>query len=144
MTSFFDKQIPGREPLKRETGERFPGYGVQPHVSGGARMAGFLNVKEAALYLGVHVTTLATRAKAGAVPATKIGRKWLFSQRLLTIFIEEEMLKRVSDSKIASDWLCHSTNEKTLHTGGLSYQQLSENADHYRRALGLQTEKKPR
>jgi excisionase family DNA binding protein len=41
------------------------------------------NVEQAAKFLHVHRDTLYTLASRGEVPATKIGRRWVFSSRRL-------------------------------------------------------------
>ena len=64
-----------------------------------------LTLVEAAAFLRVHKTTLTERVKAGAVPAAKVGRAWVFIETDLIIYIREQ-------------YLCHSSKEKTVSTGG--------------------------
>ncbi len=47
-----------------------------------------LRLAEAASMCGVHPDTLSAMARAGDVPATKIGRSWVFSTRLLQEWID--------------------------------------------------------
>lgn len=47
-----------------------------------------LTAKEAAEYLKLSVETVKAKARAGQMPAAKIGRKWRFSQRQLLDWIE--------------------------------------------------------
>lgn len=50
-------------------------------------MEKILLLKDAAAFLHLHPVTLSQRAKAGAIPATKLGKRWIFSQRQLLEFI---------------------------------------------------------
>ena len=47
-----------------------------------------LTAKEAAAYLKLSVETVKAKARAGQMPAAKIGREWRFSQRQLLAWIE--------------------------------------------------------
>ena len=48
-----------------------------------------LTAKEAAAYLKLSVETVKAKARAGQMPAAKIGREWRFSQRQLLAWIED-------------------------------------------------------
>ncbi len=52
-------------------------------------MSEVLTAKEAAEYLKLSVETVKAKARAGQMPATKIGREWRFSQRQLLKWIED-------------------------------------------------------
>ncbi len=47
-----------------------------------------LTAKEAAAYLKLSVETVKAKARAGQMPAAKIGREWRFSRRQLLAWIE--------------------------------------------------------
>ena len=64
-----------------------------------------LTLVEAAAFLRVHKTTLTERVKAGAVPAAKVGRAWVFIETDLIIYIREQ-------------YLCHSSKETKAISGG--------------------------
>lgn len=62
-----------------------------------------LTLAEAAEIAKCHPDTLADLARAGEAPGTKIGRSWVFSERLLVEWIEKR---------------CLSTAERAPRTGG--------------------------
>ena len=64
-----------------------------------------LNLQEAAALLCVHKTTLSERAKAGLVPAAKVGRAWTFIEQDLVTFLREQ-------------YSCHSTKTPAAKSGG--------------------------
>jgi len=47
-----------------------------------------LTSKAAAEFLSIHEKTLIKKARAGVIPAAKIGREWRFSRRQLVEWIE--------------------------------------------------------
>jgi excisionase family DNA binding protein len=53
-----------------------------------------LNAKEAAEFLGFNPYTIREKARAGEIPALKVGRQWRFSRQALLAFIEG---RRVED-----------------------------------------------
>lgn len=61
-----------------------------------------LNIAEAAELLKCHPDSLRRLAKSGQIPSIKIGRPWIFSQRMLMEWLEKRMQARVT-SKGASD-----------------------------------------
>lgn len=51
-----------------------------------------LTLEEAAEILRLHQHTLRKLARAGAVPATKYGRQWRFSRKLLEEHLREKSM----------------------------------------------------
>lgn len=47
-----------------------------------------MNVRQAALYLGVAHDTLYRHAREGNIPAFRIGRRWRFKKGLLDLWME--------------------------------------------------------
>ena len=98
-----------------------------------------LSLVEAAALLRIHPVTLQARARAGVIPAAKIGRAWVFIREDLLGYIRLKYGWRASqgDRKEVSE--CHSTDAKIHGIGG----SVSTTADaEYSRALGLATKKK--
>ena len=52
-------------------------------------MATILNVADAAAFLGVHPNSIRSYAKAGTIPAVKLGRGWRFIQDDLVAWMRE-------------------------------------------------------
>ena len=50
-----------------------------------------LNIKDVAKYLDVHTTTIYKYAKAGKIPAFKIGSDWRFHKKFIDQWIEDQM-----------------------------------------------------
>ena len=57
-----------------------------------------LDLAGAALLLKVHPKTLQQLARRGRVPACKVGRAWVFVERLLLDYLEAQALARVDDA----------------------------------------------
>lgn len=55
-----------------------------------------LSLDQAASLLHVHPKTLQRMAHSGAIPACKIGRAWVFVERLLIDHLVTQSLARVS------------------------------------------------
>jgi excisionase family DNA binding protein len=70
-----------------------------------------MSLEEAAQILFVHPDTLAGMARAGTVPACKVGRAWVFSTRLVQEWIDAR---------------CQSTAAKERPTGGSASVSLAE------------------
>lgn len=51
---------------------------------------GVLDVTGAARFLGVSSTTIYKLARAGEIPARRVGKEWRFSHARLTKWLEEE------------------------------------------------------
>lgn len=54
----------------------------------------YLNLKEAAAFLGCSETTLYKKAKKGEVPGAKAGGSWRFPRRDLEKYMRREPLKQ--------------------------------------------------
>lgn len=54
-----------------------------------------INLTEAAALAHCHPDTLADLARAGEAPGAKIGRSWVFSERLLVEWIENGSGQRI-------------------------------------------------
>jgi len=48
-----------------------------------------LNLKEAAIVLGVHWKTLESMARNGRIPALKVGKRWRFRLTSLNTWLED-------------------------------------------------------
>lgn len=105
-------------------------------------MEKILLLKDAAAFLHLHPVTLSQRAKAGAIPATKLGKRWIFSQRQLLEFIEAQAVKNAAQQLGNETWQATSTNAKTRLTGGSSSKLYAENRAHYSAALAPRTSAK--
>lgn len=49
-----------------------------------------LNLKEAAVFLKLHPTTLRQRAAVGRIPAARIGRRWVFLEEDLAAYVRKQ------------------------------------------------------
>ena len=96
-----------------------------------------LDLKDAARLLHVHPKTLQGLARAGAVPACKVGRAWVFVEQLLLEHLVAKSLARVSVVDLQEKTECRSTDERTHRTGGSSYRPSGVNRSLYSKALGL-------
>ena len=94
-----------------------------------------LNIKQAAQLLHMHPSTLSERARTGAVPATRWGRRWLFSQALLLEFIETQSLKNCAFERIGRNRSQTSTNAKIPPSGGTNSRLSVVRLNHYAAAL---------
>lgn len=55
-------------------------------------MEGLMNIKEAAKFLGVGITTIRRMAVSGEIPCFKMGNRWKFNPAALKKWAEEEEL----------------------------------------------------
>ena len=58
-----------------------------------------LTSREAAPFLRLHYKTLESMARAGAVPATKKGKSWLFRLSRLSEWIDQELQSKAVRAK---------------------------------------------
>ena len=100
-----------------------------------------LNLNEAAAFLHVHPITLQKKAKAGLIPGTRIGRRWVFIDVDLLQYIRSQYTSRALQGQQMEESKCHSLNAKTVLTTGLASMSRD---DEYSKALGLPTGKKRR
>ena len=98
-----------------------------------------LNLLEAARLLKVHPKTLMRLARAGEVPACKMGRAWLFLECLLVERVVAKSLSRVSVVDLQEKSECRSTDARTHRFGGSSSRHSGVNRSLYSKALGLPT-----
>lgn len=103
-----------------------------------------LNLAQAALLLHVHPKTLMKLARSGAVPSCKVGRAWVFVERLLIDWLEAQSLSRVSVVDLQERTECRSTDATTHRAGGSSYRRSRGSPGLYNDLLGLPTDAKPK
>ncbi len=73
-----------------------------------------LNTKEAANFLGIHPITLTKKAKAGLVPAQKLGKAWRFYKPHLIDFLSGQFMTNDNSKSPASENLdLHVTPSKS-------------------------------
>jgi excisionase family DNA binding protein len=96
-----------------------------------------LDLAEAAQLLKVHPKTLQKLALRGALPACKVGRAWVFVERLLIDWLEAQSLSRVSVVDLQEKTECRSTDARTHRTGGSNFRPSGVNRSLYSKALGL-------
>nr|WP_232441729.1 helix-turn-helix domain-containing protein [Burkholderia ubonensis] len=98
----------------------------------------------AAALLGAHPETVRLKAKAGALPGRKVGKRWMFSIVALQRYLAGEWLPRVvqgdQQEEVES---CRSTNGRPARTGNTSCTPL-EAERRYREALAPATKSRPR
>ena len=108
-----------------------------------------LTVEEAAEFLKMGVSTLQRKAKAGEIPARKVGRRWVFIKEHLADFVSgryhhQRVGLTVIDGKLSSqentNW--QSTNKKTA--AFITSTSLTQTANEYANLLGLKTNSKPK
>ena len=73
-----------------------------------------LSIAEAAALLHVHPKTLQKLAHRGEIPACKIGRAWVFVERLLVDHLVTQSLARVSVVDSQENTECRSTDARTV------------------------------
>lgn len=100
-------------------------------------MARTLDLIEAAQFLHVHPKTLQKWARAGVVPACKLGKAWVFLEHLLVERLVTESLLRVSVADSLEKSKCRFTDAKTHLAGGSNSRPSRVSHDLYSRALGL-------
>jgi hypothetical protein len=88
-----------------------------------------LNLEQAADFLKLHPEELRSRAKAGIVPAAKIGKRWVFIENDLADYVRSlyaapRQALRVTSGKGAE--ICHSRNAVTRGTSTLLHHPASE------------------
>ena len=98
-----------------------------------------LTLQEAASFLKIHPVTLGEKARNGEVPATKIGKCWVFVDVDLVTYIRSQYRWRDLQGEKLEVLQCHSSNEKIHLTGG---SKLPTTEDQYKKALGLTTKPK--
>ena len=98
-----------------------------------------LDLAAAAKLLKVHPKTLQAMARAGCVPACKVGRAWVFVEALLLDHLKSLCLARLTATVDPGAAECRSTAAKTRPSGGSSCRPSAVSRDLYSRALGLPT-----
>ena len=99
-----------------------------------------LILEQAAEFLHLHPVTVRDKARAGDLPAAKIGKRWLFLQVDLEEWLRSQYQPRALQGEVTQGRVtkCHSTSAKTHRCGGSSSVSTE---DEYRKALGLSTER---
>jgi excisionase family DNA binding protein len=64
--------------------------GAPPTGTGGAPVNQTWTLEQAAAYLKIHDDTCAALARAGDLPACKVGRRWIFMPHLLAEYVEKK------------------------------------------------------
>ncbi|MCB4346244.1 helix-turn-helix domain-containing protein [Burkholderia vietnamiensis] len=103
-----------------------------------------VNLEQAAALLGAHPETVRLKAKAGALPGRKVGKRWMFSTVALQRYLAGEWIPRVvqgdPQEKLES---CRSINAVTVPTGITVSPRLAA-VRSYKAALAPATKHKPR
>lgn len=99
-----------------------------------------LNLQEAAVLLKLHPVTLQIKAKAGEIPGSKIGKRWVFIEIDLIEYIRAQYQQRALQGE-RKEIPCHSTNAKIRPTGGSRSTSVDEQ---YNAVLSLKTKSKLR
>ncbi|RQQ63539.1 DNA-binding protein [Burkholderia stagnalis] len=98
----------------------------------------------AAAMLGAHPETVRLKAKAGALPGRKVGKRWMFSTVALQRYLAGEWLPRGAQGDQQEEVEpCRSTNAKPARTGNTSCTPLAAER-RYREALAPATKSRPR
>jgi nitrogen PTS system EIIA component len=58
-----------------------------------------LTAKDVAKYLQIHPLTVHRYARAGKIPAFKIGTDWRFHKQLIENWIQQKVASNIQDSK---------------------------------------------
>jgi hypothetical protein len=103
-----------------------------------------LGLLEAALLLKVHPKTLQRLARQGLLPGCKVGRAWVFVERLLIEQLVTESLARVSVVDLQEKSECRSTDARTHRIGGSNFRPPGVNRSLYSKALGLPIDERRR
>ncbi|MDI1351593.1 MAG: helix-turn-helix domain-containing protein [bacterium] len=92
------------------------------------------DIHEAARFLGAHTETIRRLAFRGEIPGVKIGRKWIFIEQDLVMYIRNKysICDASQGVNMRSIELWHSTNE--MASGGLT-SSIRESV--YAKVLGL-------
>jgi excisionase family DNA binding protein len=96
-----------------------------------------LDLAQAAQLLKVHPKTLQKLARLGHVPSCKVGRAWVFVEKLLIDWLVTESQSRVSVVELQEKSECRSTDARTRRIGGSNFRPSGVNRSLYSRALGL-------
>jgi excisionase family DNA binding protein len=107
----------------------------------GAKKMQSLTVEEAANFLKMNAEVLRRKAKAGDIPAKKVGKRWVFILEHLADYVSGRYiphgrLLRVIDGGKS----CQSLNEQTVKTG-LSKSHCQTESE-YNKVLGRTTKSK--
>lgn len=97
-----------------------------------------MNLEQAAHFLKLHPEELRRRAKAGKIPAAKIGKCWVFLTADIVEFVRSQYASQLQalDKRLGKDFnLCHLLNEES--TGGSTLSRPMGNE--YENLLGLKT-----
>ncbi|ONV90188.1 DNA-binding protein [Burkholderia cenocepacia] len=77
-----------------------------------------VNLEQAAALLGAHPETVRLKAKAGALPGRKVGKRWMFSTVALQRYLAGEWIPRVVQGDPQEKFeSCRSINAVTVPTG---------------------------
>ena len=95
-----------------------------------------LTLQQAAVLLKMHPVTLQGKAKAGTVPGSKPGRRWVFIEVDLIEYIRAQYQWRDLQGEKVEVLQCHSSNVRTHQTGG---SKLATTAEQYKKLLALPT-----
>ncbi|MDN7608937.1 helix-turn-helix domain-containing protein [Burkholderia multivorans] len=94
--------------------------------------------------LGAHPETVRLKAKAGALPGRKIGKRWMFSTVALQRYLAGEWIPRVVQGDRPGEVeKCRSTNGRPVPTGNTSCTPLAAER-RYKAALEPATKRRPR
>ncbi|WP_338152893.1 helix-turn-helix domain-containing protein [Burkholderia seminalis] len=103
-----------------------------------------VDLSGAAALLGAHPETVRLKAKAGALPGRKVGKRWIFSIVALQRYLAGEWLPRVTQNNQQEEANpCRSTSGKPARTGNTSCTPLVAER-RYREALAPATKRRPR
>jgi hypothetical protein len=90
------------------------------------------DLEQAAQFLNLHPEELRRRAKAGLVPAAKVGKRWLFLLDDLVVYVRSFYADRRQALQVMlgkEDSPCHLKNAATSGGSTSSRQAVSEYAD---------------
>ena len=77
-----------------------------------------VNLEQAAALLGAHPETVRLKAKAGALPGRKVGKRWMFSTVALQRYLAGEWIPRVVQGDPQEKFeSCRSIDAVTVPTG---------------------------
>ncbi|MDR2173625.1 MAG: helix-turn-helix domain-containing protein [Burkholderiales bacterium] len=78
----------------------------------------YLTTKQVAVLLSIHITTVTQLAKAGKLPAFKVGRRWKFAEIDLLAFARSQYRGAMAVGGERSKDVCHFTDGKIASFGG--------------------------
>jgi Helix-turn-helix domain len=103
-----------------------------------------VDLPEAAAILGAHPETVRLKAKAGALPGRKVGKRWMFSIVALQRYLAGEWMPRVVQGDQHEEHeKCRSINEVEVRTGITDFPRPMA-ARSYRAALAPATKSRRR